>query len=111
MAGKKPFSRVFLGWAALWALAALVWCALLGLEWYTTDALACPLTPDASLHGTAHWSWWPPGRVCSWEVTVGGETHTLTEEAPAARLGTLAVLVLWGACVFTAGSRRGRAVG
>lgn len=105
---RSSTSPWFIGWVVLWLIATASWIALLGLEWYTSGPLACPLTPDSSLYGTADWSWFPPGHVCSWEVTAAGDTFTITEEPPVARLGVLILLSLWGASLVTLGRLRGQ---
>lgn len=81
---------------AVWALTLLGWIVLLAVEWYFTDGVACPLDPNTSLHGTARWSWLPPGRTCTWELPAG--THT--DDPPTARLGMLLLFVLWGASLL-----------
>ncbi|MGW5878073.1 hypothetical protein ACWFMI_16165 [Nocardiopsis terrae] len=97
---------MFVLWAALWVLVTLAWFALLGFEWYASGPSSCPLEAGTSLYGTSDWSWFPPGQVCVWEVTVGGESYPVTEQPSVARLGILAVLLLWGTSVLTLGLRR-----
>ncbi|MGI5121512.1 hypothetical protein ACQEU5_18550 [Marinactinospora thermotolerans] len=46
--------------------------------------------------------------MCSWEVVVGDETYTITEEPPLSRLGMVITLLLWGASSMTLGLRRKR---
>lgn len=90
-------SQVLLGLAGLWLLATFGWLALLGVEAATSDSLtACPLSQEASIYGEAHWSWLPPGRVCQWQVQVGGTNVTVEKGPPTARIGIGIVLVLWG---------------
>ncbi|GHC80017.1 hypothetical protein GCM10007079_18680 [Nocardiopsis terrae] len=97
---------MFVLWAAPWILVTLAWFVLLGFEWYISGPSSCPLEDGTSLYGTSAWSWFPPGQVCVWEVTVGGEPYTVTERPPVARLGILAVLLLWGVSVLTLVLRR-----
>jgi hypothetical protein len=82
--------------SAVWALALLGWIVLLAAEWYFTDGVACPLDPNSSLYGTAQWSWLPPGRTCTWQLSEG--THT--DGPPTARLGMLLLFALWGASLL-----------
>lgn len=110
MKRNPSITPAFIFWLGLWATASLAWIAVLALEWFTHGSTSCPLVPGTSFFGTSSWSWWPPGQVCVWELPVYGETYTVTQEPPTARLGILALLLLWGASILTLGSRRGARV-
>lgn len=103
---RPSVNRPFILWAVLWLTVSCAWIALLTLEWLTHGPVSCPLEPGTSLYGTSSWSWLPPGRVCTWEITVDAGTYTVTDEPPIARLGIAALLLLWGASILTLVSRR-----
>ncbi|GAA3732544.1 hypothetical protein GCM10022402_11380 [Salinactinospora qingdaonensis] len=88
-------------WGAVWLGAALVWIGLLAVEWYLSGPTACPLTSETPVYGTAQWSWWPPGRICVWELSIGTEEYTITDHPSHSRLAIPLLLLLWGASLLT----------
>ncbi|MBE2997721.1 hypothetical protein IDM40_03215 [Nocardiopsis sp. HNM0947] len=95
-----PARAAVLGWATLWLLSCCGWILLIGLGRYSSGPTQCAFD-GTSFFGESSWSWLPPGQVCTWEVTAGGQSHTVTDAPSAARLAVPVLLLLWGATVAT----------
>jgi hypothetical protein len=86
--GRRVRQIVFLSMAT-WTVCLGVWLALLDVE----HSWGCNgfQTSDSNVDGTQQWQWFPPGMSCTYHVA--GQTHT--DSPPTARIGILALLVLW----------------
>src|SRR4051812_1200405 len=85
----------------VWAVCALAWIGAVASE----QVLPCPeFTPGSSDSGSSHWQWFPPGAKCTYAVYEAdspndGPVTTVhhVDSPPVARIGILAVLILWPA--------------
>jgi hypothetical protein len=78
----------------VWALCLLGFVAAMTVE----KVSGCPeFTPGTSDYGTAHWDWFPPGDTCTYAIVGDGAPGSgqHADDPPIARVGELALLVLW----------------
>jgi hypothetical protein len=88
---------------AVWVVAALGWITLIAGEGALMSLTSCEYPAGDSIYGEASWSWFPPGVRCTWQLELNGRQVEVVESPSVARLGTAAVLVLWGASTAALG--------
>jgi hypothetical protein len=81
---------------AVWVVATLGWITLIAGEGALMSLTSCEYPAGDSIYGEASWSWFPPGVRCTWQLELNGRQVEVVESPSVARLGTAAVLVLWG---------------
>ncbi|GLU49893.1 hypothetical protein [Nocardiopsis ansamitocini] len=105
---KRTLGPRTVGPGIAWLAATALWLGLLVAEWATSGPTSCDLSPGSSVFGTVSWSWLPPGRTCTWVLGLDSGPVTVVHGPPTARLGTAAVLALWGASLVLLGRRDAR---